>query len=317
MNFVIYNSKLPMDQHESLYLSLVENGYRGPVDSKEEEELKNMLQYMRDHNASVAETKNEEPCGLLIEAIMSSRGKYSKEFVVWFLCEQIDRGCIWVKNIIYIIKLYNIFDPDSSYSLSEIGLLNTIIYAIEVYLNSDMYDNYHTYLNIDICDTTFEETMIFLKDIIDCGGQMTVDFFDIYNNLFFCFRYSERSLPCRWISKESDPKDERLSLSQNSFFDHSSYALPTMIETTYRMFKYPDLYDEKTKNKLYMEHHACEKLKNKYRSMVLFYTKLFGGEYRKIDPKITRENLPSDIVEYLLTFLGMNELDCDLRNGRF
>ena len=295
------------------YLSLVENGHNGPVDSKKEEELKNMLQYMRDHNASVAETKNEEPCGLLIEAIMSSRGKYSKEFVVWFLCEQIDRGCIWVKNIIYIIKLYNIFDPDSSYSLSEIELLDTIIYAIEVYLNSDMYDNYHTYLNIDICDFTFEEIMIFLKDIIDCGGQMTVDFFDEYNKLFFYFRYGERALPFRWIFDERDIKhDESISLSQNSFFEHSSYALPTMIETATRMFKFPDLYDANDKKKLWIEYHACEKLEHNYRSMVLYYTKLFGGEYRKIDTNITRENLPSDVVEYLLTFLGLNELDLSL-----
>jgi hypothetical protein len=90
-----------------------------------------------------------------------------------------------------------------------------------------------------------------------------------------------------------------------------------MIETATRMFKFPDLYDANDKKKLWIEHHACEKLENNYRSMVLYYTKLFGGDYRKIDTNITRENLPSDVVEYLLTFLGLNELDRDLRNGRF
>ena len=306
-----------MNPHESRYLSLVNEGYNGSLDSKEEEALKNMLQYMREHNASVPETNNEEPCGLLINEIMSSPGKYSKEFVVWFLCEQIDRGCIWVKNIIYIIKLYNIFDPDSSYSLSEIELLDTIIYAIEVYLNSDMYDNYHTYLNIYICDRTFEETMIFLKEIIDCGGQMTVDFFDVYNKLFFYFSYGERALPSRWITENRNLDFEDLSLSKKPFLEPLRYALPTMIETATRMFKFPNLYDKKSRKKLWIENHACEKLEKNYRSMVLYYTKLFGGEYRQIDKKLTRPNLSSDVVEYLLTFLGLNEIDCDLRNGRF
>ena len=47
-----------MNPHESRYLSLVNEGYNGSLDSKEEEALKNMLQYMREHNASVPETNN-------------------------------------------------------------------------------------------------------------------------------------------------------------------------------------------------------------------------------------------------------------------
>lgn len=316
MNFAIYKSKRPMNPQETRYLSLVENGHRGPVDSKEDlEALENMLIHVRHRVGFVPETEKKEPCGLLINELMSSPEKYSKDFVVWFLYKEIDRGYIWVENFIFIIKLYNIFDTDSSYSLSELKLLNTIISAIQIYLQRN---RYHNYLNIDICDFTFEEIMIFLKDIIDCGGQMTVDFFDEYNKLFFYFRYGERALPFRWIFDERDIKhDESISLSQNSFFEHSSYALPTMIETATRMFKFPDLYDANDKKKLWIECRACEKLEKNYQSMVLFYTKLFSGEYRKIDTKLTRENLSSNLVLRILSFLGLNGVDYELQQGHF
>lgn len=316
MNFDIYNSKLPMDQHESLYLSLVENGHRGPVDSKEDlEALKNMLFHVRHRVGFVPGTEKKEPCGLLINELMSSPEKYSKDFVVWFLCKEIDRGYIWVENFMFILKLYNIFDPDSSYSLSEIKLLETIISAIQIYITGDRYNNY---LGNEISDTTFEEIMIYLKDVIECGGQIIIDHYhDLYLDLLSFFQHEGRALPFQLISDDRDLNSEGFSLSIKPFMDFRKDIIASMIETTYRMFKYPDLYDEKTKKKLYIEHHACEKLEKNYRSMVLFYTKLFRGEYRKIDTKLTRENLPSDIVEYLLTFLGMNELDCDLRNGRF
>jgi len=304
-----------MNPQETRYLSLVENGHRGPVDSKEDlEALENMLIHVRHRVGFVPETEKKEPCGLLINELMSSPEKYSKDFVVWFLYKEIDRGYIWVENFIFIIKLYNIFDTDSSYSLSELKLLNTIISAIQIYLQRN---RYHNYLNIDICDFTFEEIMIFLKDIIDCGGEMTVDFFDSYNDLFYYFQCEGRALPFRWISAKRDPDGERFSLSNNSFIRHRPDAISTMIETTYRMLKFPSLYDKKSRKKLWIEHHACEKLEEKYKSMVLFYTKLFGGEYRKIDKDLTRPNLSSDIVEYLLTFLGLNEIDYDLRNGHF
>jgi hypothetical protein len=83
------------------------------------------------------------------------------------------------------------------------------------------------------------------------------------------------------------------------------------------MFKFPGLYDEKSKKKLWLECRACEKLKKKYQSMVLFYTKLFGGEYRQIDTKRTRPNLSSDLVLRILSFLGLNGVDYELQQGHF
>ena len=316
MNFDIYNSKLPMDQHESYYLSLVENGHRGPVDSKEDlKALENMLIHVRHRVGFVPETEKKEPCGLLINELMSSPEKYSKDFVVWFLCKEIDRGYIWVENFMFILKLYNIFDPDSSYSLSEIKLLGTIISAIHTYIRRDRYDNY---LEIEICDCAFEEIMIFLRDIIDCSGQIIIDHYrNLWLGLLSDFRDEGRAVYFRWIYENRNLNFEDLSLSKIPFFGHRPDVIAAMIETTYRMFKFPDLYDANEKKNLWIEHHACEKLKNKYQSMVLFYTKLFGGEYRQIDKKLTRPNLSSDVVEYLLTFLGLNEIDYDLRNGCF
>jgi hypothetical protein len=302
-----------MDLNESRYLSLVENGHKGPVTAEEAEDMRYMCRYMRDHTTFVPDTKNEEPCGLLIKELKKTE-KYSKDFVVLYLCEEIGRGCIWVENFIFIIKLYNIFDPDSSYSSSEIKLLETIISAIQTYIKRD---RYHNYLEIEICDCAFEEIMIYLKDVIDRGGQIIIDHcHEFYLDLLSVFQYEGRALPFRWITAERDLNGEGVSLSHNPFFSPHPNALSSMIETTYRMFKFPDLYDEKSE-KLWIERRACEKLKKKYQSMVLFYTKLFGGGYRKIDTELTRENLPSEIVEYLLTFLGLNEVDYDLRSGRF
>ncbi len=315
MNFAIYKSKLPMNHYESLYLSLVENGHKGPVSPEDSEELKNMLFHVRHNGGFVPKTEKKEPCGLLINELMSSPEKYSKDFAVWFLCKEINRGYIWPENFIVILKLYNIFDPDSSYSSSEIKLLETIISAVHIYIRRDRYDNY---LEIEIGDSVFEEIMIFLRDIIDCSDQIIIDHYrDLWLGLLSDFRNEGRALPFRWIDAKRDLDGERRSLSQNSFFEYDPNAIAVTIETTYRMLKYPELYDEKSKKKLWIEYHACEKLEKNYRSMVLYYTKLFGGEYRQIDNKSTREILPSEIVEYLLTFLGLNEIDYDLLNGRF
>jgi len=297
------------------YSLLVSDGYWGHLDLGK---LKEMLDYMaidRDR-CRRARKENVEPCCLLIDALIKYPDKYSQHFVINFLTLSVSAGYIELHSLMQIINSHNIFKRfGDENSVLEFELLKTIFVAVKNYLNGEEKNNF---LEIYISDKEFDEIMIFIKNIIVRGGNSAIEnFVDDFKALLHCFQDVGRALPFRWISPERRLEIESKSKSCGSFFCIGCTNTASMVETTIRMFKFPGLYDANDKKKLWIEHHACEKLKNKYQFMVLFYTKLFGGEYRKIDKKLTRPNLSSDLVLRILSFLGLNGVDYELQQGRF
>lgn len=284
------------------------------------DDLKKLLDYMaiKRNNCHRGKKENVEPCCKLIDTLIKYPKKYSQQFVINFLILSVSSGYIELCSLMRIINSHNIFErfEDEKYSELKFELLKTIFVAVKTYLKNETKNNF---LEIYISDKEFDEIMLFIKDIIVQGGSSVINYFvDDFKAVLHCFQDVGRALSFQWISNERRPEIEIKSKSRRgSLFYIDDDNIASMIETSIRMFKYPGLYDANDKKKLWIEHHACEKLKNKYQFMVLFYTKLFGGEYRKIDKKLTRPNLSSDLVLRILSFLGLNGVDYELQQGRF
>ena len=298
------------------YSLLVSEGYWDHLDL---DDLKKLLDYMAITRNYCYRAKKEdvEPCYTLILELIKYPEKYSHHFVVNFLILSVSAGYIKLYSLMQIINSNFVFEPvdDEKFSALEFELLNTIFVAVKNYLNEEEKNNF---LEIIVSDQEFDEIMLFIKDKLVQGGRSVINYFvEDFKAVLYCFQDVGRALPFRWISPERRLEIENKSMSCGSLFYVDEDIDQSMIETTMRMFKFPGLYDGEAKKKLYIEHHACEKLERNYRSMTLYYTKLFGGEYRQIDTKLTRSNLSSNLVLRILTFLGLNGVDYDLQRGRF
>lgn len=300
------------------YSLLVSDGQHGPFDL---DELKKILDYMaiyRNDFMLRGRRENIEPCCLLIQALIKYPEKYSQQFVINFLILSVSSGYIELCSLMRIINSHNIFErfEDEKYSELKFELLKTIFVAVKTYLKNEEKNNF---LEIYISDKEFDEIMLFIKDIIDRGGSSVINYFvDDFKAVLHCFQDVGRALSFRWIFPERRLEIENKSMSRcGSLFYIDDDNIASMIETSIRMFKYPGLYDANDKKKLWIEHHACEKLERNYQYMVLYYTKLFGGEYRNLNTKISRVNLSSNLVLRILSFLGLNGVDYELQQGRF
>ncbi len=283
------------------------------------DDLKKLLDYMaiKRNNCHRGRKENVEPCWKLIDTLIKYPKKYSQQFVINFLILSVSSGYIELCSLMRIINSHNIFErfEDEKYSELKFELLKTIFVAVKTYLKNEEKNNF---LEIYISDKEFDEIMLFIKDIIDRGGSSVINYFvDDFKAVLRCFQDVGRTLPFRWIFPERRLEIENKSMSCGSLFCIDEDIIPSMIETTTRMFKFPGLYDGEAKKKLYIEHHACEKLERNYQYMVLYYTKLFGGEYRNLNTKISRVNLSSNLVLRILSFLGLNGVDYELQQGRF
>ena len=298
------------------YSLLVSDGCLDPFDLDELKKILDCMAIYRNDYMLRGRRENIEPCCLLIQALIMYPKKYSQTFVANFLILSVSSGYIELRTLIQIINSNYIFETvDGKYSELEFDLLKTIFVAVKNYLNNEEKNNF---LDIYINYKEFDEIMLFIKDIIDRGGSSVINYFvEDFKALLHCFQDVGRALPFRWIYPVRRPEIENKSMSTNSLFYIDDVIIASMIETTTRMFKYPGLYDANDKKKLWIECRACEKLEKNYQSMVLFYTKLFSGEYRKIDTKLTRENLSSNLVLRILSFLGLNGVDYELQQGHF
>lgn len=300
---------------EKNYSLLVSEGYLGPVDLCHLKKLLDYKAHCRD-NCFRAKKDNVEPCCLLVSKLLNLPGNYTKTFVVSFLILSVSAGYIELCSLMQIINSNSIFETvDGKYSELEFELLKTSIVAVETYLKNEKKNNF---LEIYISNQEFDEIMLFILNIIYRGGTSVYNYFiEDFKAVLRCFQDVGRTLPFRWIFPERRLEIENKSMSCGSLFCIDEDIIPSMIETTTRMFKFPGLYDGEAKKKLYIEHHACEKLERNYQYMVLYYTKLFGGEYRNLNTKISRVNLSSNLVLRILSFLGLNGVDYELQRGHF
>lgn len=299
------------------YEGLIKSGYMGS-ESSDMDDLKNLVYDLKQQGRLNSEIK--EPCFLLIEEIKTSPEKFSKNFILTFLIVNIKPGCIRINNILILIRLYKIFQIENFTKL-ELTLINVMVRAIENYLEEERGIGFYptgNYLGIKLTDTEFDQIMSLLNDVIFNSKESFIDQIYIdFNYLFKAFQECGRVLSFQWMTGQRDPYNESISLSSNRLYSNYASVVSRMIETVYCMYINPEAFDEKSKKKLWIETHAYEKLCERHAMMSLYYVRMLSGQYRDRDTKITRVILPSEMVLYILEFVGLNDTDYELRSGRF
>lgn len=292
-------------------------GYKGAVTTRI---MRNTL--MDEYHKTII----NHPCIDLVESIINNKDCFSQNFIEIFLIIMLDRGFLSFKSIITILKVYNLLETCDEYFTEIISaIIEEILRTITDNLSTNAIGHYNVrknYIGQVISDIEFDEIMFILANALEIDDEFYTSNFLSYIVIFDTYIFTlNKLLPSRWFSDAylfniiaNLFDNQKLSLSITGINNTPNYAY--MVSNVYIMYFNPNWIDKKIKDKLWIEQHECDFLIEKKNSRILYYSKVFGRGYRKIDDT-KHYDLPFCLVEYMLEFVGLEEMDAYLRNGKF
>lgn len=328
-----------MDQKTlTSYFSILSYGYTSDiVDAKE------ILGIIMDEFINIIPYKIL-PCISLVNKIIYKQRPYSINFIKVFIGIMLQHGFLEFRDIIEILNGYTLFDTNNGCPDEQTKYIIMEILRITENNISDSTKRVETKGNIIITDynkTTisaneFDTLMIFLIPFLHLHDSIVLwRFLDVFESYVY---NSDKQLSLKWLSNPVLFKiikpffaDTKITMSKVGFKDIYKYFSNNSMDENYNdmirlmslnvivIYYNPTFYSPTTLNKLYIENRACEILRKKTESRILYYTNIFAGLYRPINPEIAHNclELPSCLVRYILSFVGIDELIVDLMDGRF
>ena len=315
--------------YRTRYNSLLEGYASDIVDNKE---IHNII--MDEFNNIIL--PNILPCVSLVNKIIYKKCPYSINFIKVFISIMLQHGFLEFKDIIEILSVYTLLDiansqsdEQSKYIIMETLRIieNNITSKLETKSNI-IISNYN---KKTISTNDFDELMILLIPFLHLYENIVKwRFLDIFESYIY---KSDNMLSLKWISNpvlfetikslfdaKSDNTISKMNFKDiyngNEEYNNMIYSMSLDVIIIYYN---PNFYSPETLNELYIENRACGILRKKNKSRILYYRNIFAGLYRLNNPEIAHNcvELPTCLVEHILSFVGIDELIFDLMNGCF